>query len=135
MKNRLFSCITIISLILAFLTGCVGRQYPFYETIDKITSIEIVSVQTRIEHTVIYTLSEEEQESFLEQFQEIKFYKYVGDPPSVYGNAIKITYQSGVFDIICPFVSEYVKDGRVYTWLRHCDEEEFNNLINPYLEQ
>ena len=53
--------------------GCGGNPYSFKEPIDEIESIEIVSAENSLEFTVLKTLSEEEQEDFLE-----RFHKYLG---------------------------------------------------------
>ena len=58
--------------------GCGGNPYSFKEPIDEIESIEIASAENSLEFTVLKTLSEEEQEDFLERFQTIEFHKYLG---------------------------------------------------------
>ena len=126
--------IILFSLVLVCLTGCVGREYPFKEPIDEIESIEIVWAENSLEFTVIKTLSEEEKEDFLDKFQKIKFHKNFLDPSDVYGNVIKITYKSGIYEMICFYASEYVEDGFIRYRLVGCDEEEFNALVNSFLE-
>ena len=127
--------IILFSLVLVCLNGCGGREYSFKETIDEIESIEIVWAENSLEFTVIKTLSEEEKSDFVEKLQTIKFYSYfVGDPMSVNGNTVKITYQSGVYEMICYYWAEYVKDGEIYFVRKSCDEEEFNALLNSFLE-
>lgn len=132
MKKRWLP-ILIVLLILVTLTGCQGSPYSFKEPIDEIKSIEIVSAETSLEYTVVKTLSKEEGEKFLEQLQKIKFYHYLGDPSSVSGDAIKITYQSGLYEMICSFSAEYVEDGVIQYRLQGCDEKEFNQLIYDFL--
>lgn len=132
--------LTLILILTAFvlfaLTSCRAKPYSFIEPIDEIESIEIVSAESSLEYTVIKTLSEAEKEDFLEQFQKIKFRKYLGDPPKLYGDAIKITYRSGIYEMICSFTAEYVENGVVqYLWKSCDDEKEFNNLIHHFLEE
>ena len=117
------------------LASCGGNPYSFKESADEIESIEIVSAESSLEFDVIKTLSEQEKADFLEQFQMIKFDSYfVGDPMSVNGTAVKITYQSGDYEIICYRWAEYVKNGEVYFIKRSCDEEEFDKLLNNFLK-
>ena len=127
--------ISLSSLIMIFLTSCSAKPYSFKEPIDEIESIEIVSAENSLEFTVTKTLSETEKEDFLEQFQMIKFYSYfVGDPMSVNGDAVKITYQNGDYEMICYYWAEYVKNGEVYFVQKSCDEKDFNELLNSFLE-
>lgn len=53
---------------------------------------------------------------------------------SVSGNAVKITYQNGEYEIICHYWAEYVKNGEVYFVRKSCDEKDFNELIDNFLE-
>lgn len=80
-RNFLFA--GLLSLLILFLTSCSGNPYPFIESTDEIVSIEIVSAESSLEFTVLKTLSEEERKDFLEQFQSMDFYKYLGDPSGV----------------------------------------------------
>ena len=128
--------IIFISLFVAviFLRDCGGNPYSFKEPIDEIESIEIISAENSLEFTVIKTLSDTEKEDFLEQFKGIKFYDYAGDPPALYGYAIKINYQSGIYETICHFAAEYVEYGVIQFRWRSCNEGEFNELLNTFLE-
>lgn len=133
--KKILLFIILSSLMMVFLTSCSAKSYSFKESIDEIESIEIVSAENSLEFTVLKTLSEEEKEGFLEQFQMLKFNNYLGDPPSVHGEAIKITYQSGIYEMICSFGAEYVEDGKIqYLW-KSCDKTDFNELLDSFLEE
>ena len=132
MKKLLF--ITLFLLVLLTFTSCGEKTYLFKNSVDEIESIEIVSAENSLEFTVTKTLSETEKEDFLEQFQGIKFYKYLGDPPGVHGDAIKINYQSGVYEMINYFSAEYVEDGVVQFLWKRCDEKDFNELLEIFSE-
>ncbi len=128
-------CSVLICLLLVMLsfTGCGGSAYSFRNPVDEIERIEIVSAESSFEYTVIKALSEAEKSDFLERFQTIKFNAYYyGDPMSVSGNAIKITYQNGDYEMICYFWAEYVKNGEIYFNRRHCDEAVFHALIDDF---
>lgn len=132
--KRTFSAVILFLLVLLTFTGCSGNSYFFEEPVDEINSIEIVSAESSLEYTVLKTLSETEKEDFIEQFLKIEFYNYyIGDPMSVNGNAVKIAYANGNYEMICPCWSEYVKDGVIqYRW-KNCNENEFNELLNKFL--
>ncbi len=101
-KKLLF--IVSFLLILLIFTGCSKKTYLFKNPVDEIKSIEIVSAENSLEFTVTKTLSEAEKNDFLEQFQVMKFDSYyVGDPVSINGNAVKITYQNGDYEMICHY--------------------------------
>ena len=53
---------------------------------------------------------------------------------SVNGNAVKITYLNGDYEMICYYWAEYVKNGEAYSVRNSCDEKEFNELLNSFLE-
>ncbi len=119
--------IVLILLVLLTFTGCGEKTYLFQKSVNEIESVEIVSAENSLAFTVIKTLSETEKNNFLEQFQRIPFDSYVvGDPMSVNGNAVKITYQNGDYEIICDYWAEYIKDGEVYFVRKSCDEKDFN---------
>ena len=133
MKKILLS-IGLFSLMAVFLTSCGGKPYSFKESIEEIESIEIISAENSLHFTVIKTLSETEKEDFLEQFKKINFYKYLGDPPAVHGNAIKINYKNCDYETICYYSAEYVKDREIYFLWKRCNEKEFNILLDNFLE-
>ena len=121
-------------LVLLIFTGCGEKTYVFKNSVDEIESIEIVSAENSLKFTVTKTLSETEKNDFLEQLLVIKFDSYyVGDPMSINGNAVKITYQNGDYEMICHYWAEYVKNGEVYFVRKSCDEEDFNKLLNNFL--
>lgn len=126
--------ISLNLLIMIILTSCSAKPYSFKEPVDEIESIEIVSAENSLEFTVIKTLSKTEKEDFLKQFQGIKFNKYLGDPPAVHGDAIKINYQSGVYEMICYYSAEYVENGVTHFLWKRCNEADFNELLYSFLE-
>ncbi|MDD4699137.1 MAG: hypothetical protein PHV07_02625 [Oscillospiraceae bacterium] len=130
----------ILIIILTFLglisyTSCCAKPYSFKESVDKIESIEIVSAVTSLEFTVSKTLSEAELEDFLKEFQKIEFYKYLGDPPKLRGDSIRIIYQSGVYEMISSYTAEYVENGVIQFLWKRCDEKAFNNLLKKFLKE
>ena len=116
--------------------SCSKKTYSFKKTVDDIKSIEIVFAESSLDYTVLKTLSNVEKNDFIDQFQKIEFHNYyVGDPMSVTGNAVKITYYNGDYEIICYFWSEYVKNGEVYYVRKSCDEKMLTELIDSFLQE
>lgn len=133
MKKILF--VGWVLFVLLYFTSCSEKTNALKNSVEQIESIEIVSAENSLEFTVTKTLSETEENDFLEKFQTIKFDSYfVGDPMSVNGNAVKITYQNGDYEMICYYWAEYVKNGEVYFVRKSCDEKEFDELLNSFLE-
>lgn len=134
MKKILLPTILFLLIAITF-TGCSKKPYSFSEPIDEIESIELVSAENSLNFTVKKTLSKKEKNNFIEQFQKIQFTDYyIGDPMSVSGNAVKITYQNGNYEMVCHYWSEYVKDGVIYYRWKSCEKDEFNKLFNNFLK-
>lgn len=123
---------TFIAFSMLFLTGCDDEQHYSKEALDAIEKVEIVSAENILEYIVIKTFSEKEEEEFIEQLQDVKFSRYYGDPPGLMGDSIKITYQNGVYKMICSYTMEYMENGRRGFLLRSWDEDVFNDLFNRY---
>ena len=114
--------------------GCTKTSYSFKYPIDKIDRIEIVSAESSLEFSVIKKLSETEKNDFLEQFQSIEFREYIlGDPMSIGGKAIKITYSNDEYELICHYWSVYVKNGETYSIRRNCNEDTFEKIVDLFL--
>jgi len=127
--------IIFILFFAIILMGCERKTYSFKEPIDNIEKIEIVTAENSTVFEVDKTLTETEKTEFIERFQKIEFENYfLGDPMSVSGRAIKITFDNGSYEMICHYWSEYVKDGEIYYVKKSCDENEFNKLIDHFLE-
>lgn len=132
--KKFFIVNCFISVIILFV-GCTGKTYEFKKNIDEIKSIEIVSAENSLNYTLTKTLSETERNVFIKKFQTISFFSYFGgDPMSVGGDAVKITYKDGDYEIICNYWAEYVKKGEVYYVRKNCDKNKFNELIYSFLD-
>ena len=129
-----FLSVFFLFSVLLFFVACSASPYAFKKTVGEIECVEIVFAENSFDYTVIKKLSETEMIDFMEQFKRIKFSTYYfGDPMSVYGDAVKITYQEGDYELICHHWSAYVKDGESYSVWKNCDEEEFQNILNFFL--
>ena len=130
--KKAFLILLCIPLLFTFV-ACGKKPYSFLHPLDEIDRVEIVEAENIDTFTVKKTLSETEKTEFLEQFKKIKFSQYIiGDPMSVHGNAFKITYKNGDYEIICHFWNDYVKNGDQGRGWRNCDEREFNALLDQF---
>lgn len=128
------SLLALLCLLLLFtLVSCIKATYPFIHPTDEIDRIEIVDAEDIYTFTVKKTLSDEEKDEFLKQFQKIKFTRYIiGDPLLVGGECIKITYQSGDYEMVCHFWNEYVQNGQCHYGWYNCDQQKFLDLLNQF---
>lgn len=131
MKKAAVVVLTV--LVLISLSNCKGKSISFKEPVDEVESIEIVSAESSLEFTVLKTLSEKEEKALLNKLQHIEFHKYFGDPPKLRGDSIRITYQSGAYEMICFYTAEYVENGEIQFLWERCNEKEFNELIENFL--
>ena len=136
MKRIICICVTFIILSL---TGCSTKViYELREPQENIKSIEIGmsisqgnlrSFETRKE------LSKQEISDFLNCFANIEFGRYyLGDPMSVGGLTVRITYNDESCEKICYHWSQYEKDGDIYDIWRYCEKEDFENLISKFYD-
>jgi len=125
----------LIICVIATFTACSGKTYVFKRPIEEIASVEIVSAENSLTYTVVKKLSDIEKNDFLQKFQQIPFNDYVvGDPMTVNGNAVKITYPTGDYEIICYYWAEYVSNGQVASFIwRNCSENSFRELLESFL--
>ena len=131
--KKILSCV-LVFFLLTFV-GCESKSYVLKNSVEEIESIEIVYAESSTAFSTLKKLSEDEKADFLTKFQKLKFSSYYfGDPMSVSGRTIKITYRNGNYEMICHYWAEYVKDGEIYFIKRNCDEDEFNSFIDFYME-
>lgn len=133
--KRIFVLILLVSAFMSC-TSCSENTYPFEESAEEIEHVEIVSAETSLDFTVLKALSEAEKNDFLERFRAIPFRTYyIGDPMSVNGTAVKITYYNGDYEMICHYWAESVSDGETHPVRRSCDEKVFHELIEHSLSE
>ena len=127
--------IVLVTTMLLLSSGCIVKRmdaYPFLESADQIDTIEIISAESSLEYSVIKVLSDAEKEIAINYLQKMEFQRYAADPGSLYGNAIKITYTNGIYEIFSIWAAEYVENGQIYfRWLQ-CNPEDFEELISLF---
>lgn len=119
--------IIVVMLTALAAVATILREKPF-----KIQSIEIVSAKDSLTFTVVKTLSETEKKAFLKRFQKIKFRSCSGEHPEACGEAVKIHYRNGSYEIVCNNAVNYVKDGSTRYLSRSCDETAFRELLQSF---
>lgn len=131
-------CILLIFITITLYTaGCSSKViYELREPQENIKSIEI---GIRDEFTGSFEseklLSESEIIEFLEGLKKIDFRRiYFGDPPTVCGLTIKITYHDGGCELLSWYWSQYIKDGRYKEGWQRCEKEDFENLISKFYD-
>lgn len=133
MKKKYVIFLVIILLFCMAFTGCEKKPYTFKQSVVEIEKIEIVDVPGYLEFTVIKTFSETEKQEFINQIQTIKFGYYFGDPLSIGGLAFMVTYNDGNYELISRRTGKYVCGEKVSTVRKWCEEEDFNKLLNNFL--
>lgn len=131
--RKKISVICYFVLLLIIIAGCSRKiPFPFHQQNDHISRIEIVDAESCFEYTVLKSLSNSEMNEFLLQLKEIDFYTFIGSPMEMQGNAVKITYTDGNYEMISSNSVKYVKDGIVKHATWQCDKESFDELISMY---
>ena len=121
--------------------GALKTEYNFLDRESKISSIQIVKVgkyefSWRIpeEQTVICEI--DDVSGFLQKLKSVECFLNKGTPTKVdsYEKVIKITYEGGHYELIDwdgqtkSYYDEYPYDG-----FRYFDEQQFESLINEYV--
>lgn len=133
MKKKYVIFLVIILLFCMAFTGCEKKPYKFEQSVDEIEKIEIVELKSVFDFTVIKTISEIEKTDFMEQLQTINFSCYYGNPRNIAGVAIKITYNNEIYEVISYKTGKRVVGEKVSTVRKWCEEEDFNKLLNNFL--
>lgn len=138
--------ILFVLICITFCVSCRHREvYNFLNSFDKISSISIVRVSfdTNDELREEELLKVENAHTFIKDFETIDCYKYFGDPRGLLNGVdndevIKIDYQNGEYELINWFgQSEYTisRGFSYYAGYSVFDEEQFNSLIDEYLDE
>lgn len=143
--KRIMPIILVCILLILFLWNCGREQYVLSQPADVINSIDIVSVANdtilvkgfydAIESVCV--IEQEYWDDFLADFHAIPSKRYLNDPAeSVTGNAIRITYRDGSFELIgqkAVFSSKPNKDWEYLSF--HFDNESFHSLIKEWSKE
>ena len=162
-KNKIVLKFVIVSIIVAVIILSIAlipvilfgwdrhiRSYPYLNNESEIVGVQIAYFNSSdsgkfsdISYNVEKEIKPNEISTFIEDFNNILF-----EIPKVmlwnleypYGYHILIDYQNGDQEIICYRVQFYVYNGgsllngEYKTCHYLCDENDFNNFINKYIE-
>ncbi len=131
MMKKLLVGLLLLSVLLS-LASCGSRPFSYVEPSEEIVAMELVSAKSSLDYTVTKTLFGTERMDLMKRLQQTEFHKCLSAPPDLSGNAIKITYLSGAYEMIGLGTVEYVKNNEImYRWIA-CDDAVFQELFNRY---
>ena len=144
MKKLCASLIAIVVLLTASLTGCSFfdrsvKKWDFKHEAKEIEKIQIVEMsrETSHDYTVIKDIDPSLYETIYSEIQEIDWRWYYFELLSPMGTCFVIHFNNGDSDIISFVAPSHVvyedDDAHYYTSWLECDQEEFEALINKYL--
>ena len=133
--------IFLLIIFILTLVGCDNNVYYWkfnyqYEEVNKICIIETISeFKYHVVQEIDLTLSEE----IYNDVMSIEMKRYGPNLYSPSGKCILIVFNNGEYDIISQIESKHYKykGENIFaynSWL-YCDENEFNELINKYLNK
>lgn len=137
-RKLLIGLCAMIITSLSVCTGCMdASSYPFYYDEAKIKSISIAhTLDDYNEYETLVVI--DDISAFLTEFKKIQFGRYVfGDPSEIptNENVILIYYQNGDYEIIHCYAQDRLISGENYFGKVYCNEVEFKNFINLYLNE
>lgn len=123
--------LSLLCVMLILLTGC-KTKYKFAKSTDEITKIEIVKI---IDDDVVVLKEINDIQTFLDDFKNVDCYSYLNDPVTkIEGKAIKLYYSNGDNEIITSDAQQRYINGRNLNGFSYFDTNDFENLINKYIE-
>lgn len=140
--KKIFAIFPILLCII--LVSCRYQEnYSFLNDRNQISSISIVMLSFDNTGQIVETELQriENTDSFLEDFQKVNCYTYLGDPlgiteEGVEANVIKITYYNNEYELInwngqATYTNE--RGFRYYAGFTVFDETQFNSLMESYI--
>ncbi len=144
MKKYCTVFILIISALCISLTGCERKVRHWQATyeIERIVGIEIVYINDPFQDPfindfeILNIIEKENYQEIIDDFESIDYHKYFASLKSPYDYAMRITYDSGEFDLVSAVEPGFWRKSEgewKYTarasWLLVNDHVHFNNVI------
>ena len=134
--------ILLCIIIMFLLISCDSKIYhwEFEKDYTEVESIQIIDIYGNPDqYNVIKELDIAEAKTLFDEIEKLDMKRYGGALMAPYRTSILIVFQNGEYDIISriePAHFRYDSTNIIqeYTSWRECDEEQFNNLINKYLD-
>lgn len=131
--------IFLLLIFMLLLVGCNNTIYHWefnysYEEVNQIMIIEIID---DLDYKEIQEIDLFLAEELYNDIMNIEMKRYGTNLSSLSGKCFLIIFENGEYDIISKTESKHYKykNGEILgynSWL-YCDENEFNELINKYL--
>ncbi len=128
----------LLDLIHEYSAPVEQGSFPFSESEQEITAVEIVNAEDEYSFEVISRVTGNELNAFLDSFRQIVFRKNTNPPFPEFGHeAVRIVYSSGNYEIVMNSVSVFVdlnqsekSVGRIIDY--QCDSDTLEELIKNY---
>ena len=151
MKKKVIIAVSICIPVLAIIAFFVGTylsiildkneyHWEFQQSVTEVREIKIIEMQYK-ENVTLKEIDISQAKNVFEDVQSLTFHRYGPNLVDPHGKAIMIVFNNSEFDLITCWEPEHYRYDRddyvIYghtSWLC-CDETEFNELINKYLEQ
>ena len=140
MRNLKLIFITILIVVITFV-GCDNNIYywEFAQESNNVKEIQIIEAKNEYEYVIIKNLDIELVEELYAEIESIEMRRYGPSLLSPNGKCFLFVFDNGERDIISKMESKHLKykEERLMaynSWLK-CDEEQFDELINKYLQE
>jgi len=133
--------IFLLILFMTQLVRCDNNVYywEFNYSHEEINKICIVESFGRGDYNIIQEIALSLSEEIYNDVKSIEMKKYWPNFSDPYGKSILIVFNNGEYDIISLIESKHYKyrgeEILAYNSWLECDENEFNELINKYLNK
>ena len=132
--------IFLMLIVLLSLVGCNEiYHWEFNYSYEEVTQIKIVEMIDDLDYREIQEIDLSLSKEFYNDIVNIEMKRYGPNLSSPSGKCFLIVFENGEYDIISQKESKHFKYGgedilAYNSWL-YCDEKEFNELINKYLNK
>lgn len=134
----------MILLQIFILLGCQRNYYNYSNLKDTIVKIEILHIVNKFSveenasdyDITLYTVLEETSQiqDLLKDLSKIKFIKPLGSPAALSGDAIKLIFLTGEYEIISQRATRrYTSKGKEIMVIQECNKKQFDFLIKKYI--
>ena len=127
-----------MGVLILFISGCKPIGYPYmYEKVE-ISCVKIVFITKSESPNYSYDIliEIEDIQAFTDDLDKLEFHRYlIGDPTDLSEGyrVILIEYSNGNYELIHNYAQARIINGEYYFGKVNCDEQEFNELLDKYL--
>ena len=134
-----FILLFILICLMLSLVGCSNNIYhwEFNYSYEEVVQIKIIEMIDDIDYREIQEIDLSLSEAIYNDIMNIEMKRYGPNLSSPSGKCFLIVFENGEYDIISQKESKHFKyndeDILAYNSWLYCNENEFNELINKYL--